>query len=903
MNTILELLKKQAVGLGITLGSLFLVFFLHRIHAFDTFELKVMDLAFKTRGPISGWAARDELPKDSLDVVLVDVDDESYRLVPWTWPYPRGVWGMVVRNLSKAGAKVIAFDIQFDAPDRQSEYLKEIRSNLQAQGLGELVPAHGDSVFAEAIREAQSNGTSVILASKLVQEPTRMPPQYIQFPNPVLQTANADYGLVNEAPDKDGFSRQYYTFLQLEQEPGDEDLAQTLKYKQAFEAQKEPSTDPRGGYTRARRLPHVSREYQNFISTNSQEDIKQKFEPLIQETKRLNQIDYDNYTNVWYPSLGVKAIQKFLDVEDNVLPSLNENATEINYGPLTIPIFSDDGRFLVNIYGPPSGVNLGENEAWKTFNRYPLSNVVDVEEVDLNDFDEDTDWMSQFLPGEIPQWLKEIEDPETKAQLMEELGLGTDFDITQSPFYNKIVLIGVSVEVLHDYKQTSFFTFAGEQNLMPGVEFHANAIQTLLNRNFVSVYGGEIDWSEQSRIAHILLITGLSLLAYLAISFMNPLLAGLFIVVEILVFLSLAIGAFTADFLWLVKTLIGRGGSISVPGFQDSTLVPVVAPIFGVFIVYTSNVLYRIIVEQKDKQFLKNTFGTYVSPDLIDQMYDSKQEPKLGGQAGYHTAFFSDIQSFSAFSEVLEPERMVALMNEYLTEMTDILLDHRATLDKYIGDAIVAFYGAPVPVDDHEYLACITSLAMENHLSDLRQKWAESGDWPDIVPNMRHRVGLNSGDMVTGNMGSNMRMNYTMMGDTVNIAARLEASAKQYGIYIQVAENTYNAVKDEFEWRFLDNVRVKGKTQPVKVFELLAEKGKLSEEYSKLIPVFNEGINFYLQQKWDKGLKAFKEAETMEEMFPTRPTNPSAVYIERCEYLKANPPGDDWDGVWTLTQK
>ncbi|HJM11345.1 MAG TPA: CHASE2 domain-containing protein, partial [Candidatus Marinimicrobia bacterium] len=359
MNTILELLKKQAVGLGITLGSLFLVFFLHRIHAFDTFELKVMDLAFKTRGPISGWAARDELPKDSLDVVLVDVDDESYRLVPWTWPYPRGVWGMVVRNLSKAGAKVIAFDIQFDAPDRQSEYLKEIRSNLQAQGLGELVPAHGDSVFAEAIREAQSNGTSVILASKLVQEPTRMPPQYIQFPNPVLQTANADYGLVNEAPDKDGFSRQYYTFLQLEQEPGDEDLAQTLKYKQAFEAQKEPSTDPRGGYTRARRLPHVSREYQNFISTNSQEDIKQKFEPLIQETKRLNQIDYDNYTNVWYPSLGVKAIQKFLDVEDNVLPSLNENATEINYGPLTIPIFSDDGRFLVNIYGPPSGVNLG----------------------------------------------------------------------------------------------------------------------------------------------------------------------------------------------------------------------------------------------------------------------------------------------------------------------------------------------------------------------------------------------------------------------------------------------------------------------------------------------------------------------------------------------------------------
>ena len=825
MNTILEQLKKQAVGLGITFGSLILVFLLHSIGVFDTFELKVIDLAFKTRGPLSGWMARQEIPKDSLDVVLVDVDDESYRLVPWTWPYPREVWGMVVRNLSKAGAKVIVFDIQFDAPDRQSEYLKEIRSNLQARGLSKLLPAHGDSIFAKAIVEAKSNGTSIILASKLVQEPTRVPPQYIQFPNAILQSANADYGLVNENPDTDGFSRQYFTFMTIES------------------------------------------------------------------------------SDTLYPTLGLKAVQNFLDIPDTTMPFFNEDASKLSYGPLEIPIFSYPGRFLVNIYGPSSAQNIEGYEAWKTFNRYPLSNVVDVGDVDLNDFDEDTDWMSQFLPGEIPQWLKEIEDPETKAQLMEELGLGKDFDITQSPFYNKIVLIGVSVEVLHDVKQTSFFTFAGEQNLLPGVEYHANAIQTLLDQNFIDVYGGEISWSSDSRAAHILLIAGLSIFAYLFISFLNPLLAGVCILVEILVFLSYAIGAFTSDSLWLVKRLTGNWDSINVPGLHDSTLVLVVAPIFGVFITYTSNVLYRIIVEQKDKRFLKNTFGTYVSPDLIDQMYDSKQEPKLGGETGYNTAFFSDIQSFSLFSEVLEPERMVALMNEYLTEMTDILLDHHATLDKYIGDAIVAFYGAPVPVDDHEYLACITSLAMENHLSDLRQKWAESGDWPDIVHNIRHRVGLNSGDMVTGNMGSKMRMNYTMMGDTVNIAARLEASAKQYGVYIQVAENTYNAVKDRFEWRFLDNVRVKGKTHPVKVFELLAEKEGLSGEYSKLIPVFREGVDFYLEQKWDKGLKAFKEAETMEEMFPTRPTNPSAVYIERCEYLKANPPGDDWDGVWTLTQK
>jgi len=246
---------------------------------------------------------------------------------------------------------------------------------------------------------------------------------------------------------------------------------------------------------------------------------------------------------------------------------------------------------------------------------------------------------------------------------------------------------------------------------------------------------------------------------------------------------------------------------------------------------------------------------------------------------------------------------MVALMNEYLTEMTDILLARRGTLDKYIGDAIVAFYGAPIPVEDHEYQACLTAIEMEERIAKLREKWASEEDWPDLVHNLRHRVGLCTGDMVTGNMGSNMRMNYTMMGDTVNTAARLEASAKQYGIYIQASESTYEPVKDKFEWRTLDYVRVKGKTVPVRTYELLAEKGKLADETAKLMSLFHEGLELYYSQKWDKALKAFKAADKLEDMFPMRPTNPSRIYIERCEHLKENPPGADWDKVWTLTKK
>jgi len=193
---------------------------------------------------------------------------------------------------------------------------------------------------------------------------------------------------------------------------------------------------------------------------------------------------------------------------------------------------------------------------------------------------------------------------------------------------------------------------------------------------------------------------------------------------------------------------------------------------------------------------------------------------------------------------------------------------------------------------------------MQEKLGELREYWRRQGDrWPSIVHDMRMRIGINSGLMVTGNMGSTMRMNYTMMGDTVNLAARLEASAKQYGIYTQVSETTYKAAKDDFEWRELDFVRVVGKTEPVKVYELICRKGELSPELEKLLSLFHTGLDYYRSCKWEEAKKAFIEAEKYEEMFPGRKTNPSRVYQERCDYWAANPPPPDWDGSWTLTKK
>ena len=407
----------------------------------------------------------------------------------------------------------------------------------------------------------------------------------------------------------------------------------------------------------------------------------------------------------------------------------------------------------------------------------------------------------------------------------------------------------------------------------PMVGLHANALNTILNNKIIY---------EVPKMHIALIIGGIGLLLAFGVPALSAAMGGL------------ATGVIVGGYGWLSFWL-----------FTDHQVwLDMVGPLSTLAIGYLGITVYNYIQEEKNKNFLKESFGTYVSPELIDQMYDSGEEPSLGGEEGYHTAFFTDIQSFSAFSEKLTASELVALLNQYLTDMTDVLLENNGTLDKYIGDAIVAFYGAPIEVDDHEMWACKTAIKMQDNLEILRQGWREEGDrWPEIVHNMQNRIGISSGQMVTGNMGSEARMNYTMMGDNVNTAARLESSAKQYGIYIQIADSTYQPIKDRIVVRDLDNVRVMGKNEPVKVWELISEVGQEPDQYKKILPAYHEALDLYKGQEWAKAIEAFKTSDALEDMFGGRKTNPSRIYIPRCEHYLENSPGDDWDGVWTLTSK
>ena len=407
----------------------------------------------------------------------------------------------------------------------------------------------------------------------------------------------------------------------------------------------------------------------------------------------------------------------------------------------------------------------------------------------------------------------------------------------------------------------------------PMVGLHANALNTILDNKIIY---------EVPKVQVALVIGIIGILLAFGVPALSAAMGGLVTAIIIGAYGWLSFWLFTNQQIWL----------------------DMVGPLSALFIGYLGITVYNYIQEEKNKNFLKESFGTYVSPELIDQMYESGEEPSLGGEEGYHTAFFTDIQSFSAFSEKLTASELVALLNQYLTDMTDVLLENNGTLDKYIGDAIVAFYGAPIDVDNHEYWACKTAIEMQDKLAILREGWQEEGDrWPEIVHNMQNRIGISSGQMVTGNMGSEARMNYTMMGDNVNTAARLESSAKQYGIYIQIADSTYQAVKEKVVVRDLDNVRVLGKNEPVKVWELISEVGQEPDQYKKILPAYHEALDLYKNQEWSKAIDAFKASDELEEMFGGRKTNPSRIYIPRCEHYLENPPGEDWDGVWTLTSK
>jgi len=447
-------------------------------------------------------------------------------------------------------------------------------------------------------------------------------------------------------------------------------------------------------------------------------------------------------------------------------------------------------------------------------------------------------------------------------------------------FKDSIVLLGPEEKTFQDLAPTPL-----DKASVPKVSVHGNLIKTMTTGKYISRPDKYVD-----HIATVLVCLVMGLLSvYQGKKASLVQAAGVLILVG-----YVAIGLFTFN--------------------NTHFLLPITTPACAGLSTSFIGLAAMVVIEQKAKGKLKGMFGSYVSSDLVDQMVDSGEEPSLGGEETAITAFFSDVQAFSSFSELLTPTGLVDLMNEYLTAMTNILQEERGTLDKYIGDAIVAMYGAPIPMQDHAYQSVRTAILMQQKQIELREKWKhEAEKWGKchgLVSQMQTRIGCNTGTATVGNMGALDRFNYTMMGDMVNLAARCESGAKAYGAYIMVTEETKlasEATKDDIAFRYLDKIVVKGRSQPVAMFEPTGFMSELSQETQDCLDCFRQGIDKYLLQDWDSALSMFEKAKEME---PNKPgvtpgvqDNPSMILIDRCKVMKENPPGADWDGVYVMTTK
>ena len=439
-------------------------------------------------------------------------------------------------------------------------------------------------------------------------------------------------------------------------------------------------------------------------------------------------------------------------------------------------------------------------------------------------------------------------------------------------FKDKIVLIGATAPNLHDFVATPF-------NQMPGVVLNANQVETLRERIFFQDVDPRLMYGI---FALICLITCVVVRRVKRFRTLTLVLAGLF-------------------FVLIVDAAIAFGLHIIVPLFYELLVF-----VFSM----VAALAFEYITVAKEKAFIKNSFQYYLTPHVIDELLKHPEKLSLGGESRRMTILFSDIRGFTTISESLSPEELTQLLNEYLTAMTDIIMEHGGVVDKYIGDAIMAFWGAPLDDENQEAEACASSVEMMQKLSELNKTWKTP---------LAIGIGMNTGNVVVGNMGSKKRFNYTVMGDEVNLASRLERLTKYYRVSVLASESTQTAVQTRYpspfegegmgevsrevsrvesnhvsRFRELDLVIVKGKKEPTKIFELIVEES--SDALEQAHRHFQSGRALYAKGDWNAAIAEFKKAIALND------DGPSKLFVERCEKFREHPP-ENWNGVYSFESK
>ncbi len=431
-------------------------------------------------------------------------------------------------------------------------------------------------------------------------------------------------------------------------------------------------------------------------------------------------------------------------------------------------------------------------------------------------------------------------------------------DIPSTVFKNKIVFIGSNAAGLLDIRNTPFTSEAP----YPGVEIHATVLSNLLQHHFIR---------ELSML--LLFVIGLTLACIVSLisNYGKNVGTSTIAVALLAIVVSICSVQLFVYLLWWVK---------------------IIFPIGAILFTYMISIGWSFATEGRAKRNMEKIFGRYVNPHVVQALVENPDTAQVGGVEVEATVMFSDIEGFTTISEGKSPRELVQFLNEYFSQATDIVFKHNGTIDKFIGDAVMVLFGAPLPNEKHAIHACRAAYEFSKHVKEMARGARERGE-----PVFSTRIGINSGKMIVGNIGAHRKMEYTAIGDTVNLSSRLEGVNKFYGTSIIMSETTAVQARDEFIIREMDLIRVKGKNFPITIYELVCKKEEATEHLLKSIQTFESALHLYRAQQWNDAIQMFNT------VLHTLPDDASNMYIERCAEYADNPPGTTWDGVYTMKSK
>jgi adenylate cyclase len=705
-------------------------------------------------------------------IVIVGMDEKTLQRIG-SFPLPRGNYALMVRQLKKSGASVIAFDENFPtaASSEALDVLARVRSEIGSSSPAKLKntvlqleqQSDLDAQFATALKDAGN----VVLGHLFGDEGS----------DPKL--AEAYYNIA--------WAKSFPQVIPVKS--GNHDFDMGLAWKDA------KGQVYAGVEANIPKIAEAAASYGFFnIIPDADGTIRRALFVI-----RYQDLDF-------FPSLDLQVLRQYENIPDQEIAAYiaADGLERIQFGDHDLHPWHD-GSALINYVGP--------------YLSYPHYSMVDV------------------LHGDVPA----------------------------DAFRDKIVFFGATALAIGDLRNTPFKQGTGYM----GVEIHANILDNLLHsaepgRTFLirGFYEEIVDIS-------LIVIFGIGLGLWCGRT--RPLTATL---------TTLAALAAFCFFVYFGFVHWGRWYSFVVPA---ATLVAS----------YASITSFRVITEERDKRKIRRTFSQYLSPGVIALIEkDPNEYIRPGGEVKDLTVMFSDIRDFTTLSEGLTPDELVNLLNQYLSAMTDILFRNLGTLDKYIGDAIMAFWGSPFPQQDHAHCACRCALEMIASLEELNRKWEKQGGRRIAIG-----IGLNTGPVNVGNMGSDKRLAWTVMGDNVNLASRLEGMTKQYRSRVIISESTYDQVADQFVGREVDRIRVKGKKKPVVIYELLAPISE-RDAYAALLTKYNAALDVYRSQNWREATGMFGE------LLAAYPDDgPTQVLLQRCVEFLEEAPEPNWDGVYVMKSK